>query len=303
MFVPRRIVLSGGGVKVISLLGTLEILEKQGRLRKVTEYSGVSAGAWLAFLLAGGSSIKQVQHLTLDLNFSIIRNLSTDGLIGFPETFGLDDGTQLVIFLESMTRVVLKLDPAITFAEFAKKPAAKGFRCWATDLHRQRAREFSLRETPSVRIIDALRASMALPLYYTPFPDPITGNLLTDGGVQGNLPLEHMTDYEIESCLALGFCNKKGADSATSAAPTDIMSFVNAILSCLIYTRVKAMLAKWSHRTILVPVGHYPAWNFELSREDRIMLLEKGREAGQTWIDNPSLGHRVAKPRLRSASI
>ena len=52
MIPPRHIVLSGGGVKVISLVGALQHLEEKGHLRSVKEYCGVSAGAFLAFMMS-----------------------------------------------------------------------------------------------------------------------------------------------------------------------------------------------------------------------------------------------------------
>jgi len=296
MIPPRRIILSGGGIKVVSLVGALKVLEQKGFLKKVKEVCGVSAGAFLGFLLATGISLKQIETLVLDLDFSIIRNLKPEGFLEFPERFGIDDGTQFVKFLESIFRVVLKLDPHLTFADFVKlnRDGQLNFRCWATDLNTYTIREFSLKETPSVRIIDALRASMALPLYFTPSIDSLTGHMLTDGGIQGNLPLHHLTDAECEESLSLGFSN--GVVRTTDGVlPQDLMGFMNAIFACLIHSRNEEHLKKWSHRILKISVDEYPSWNFEASREDRIMLLSKGTESALNWCNDKACSRIIER--------
>ena len=294
----KRLIFSGGGIKVVSILGSLQVLEEKGRLKKVKEVCGVSAGAWLAFMVASGFPIVKIQELILSLEFSIIRNISPEGFLGFPETFGIDDGTSLVKFLESLTKVALKLDPGITFADF-KGPYT--FRCWATDLTTRTIREFSALKTPTVKIIDALRASMSLPLYYTPVRDTLTGNMLSDGGIQGNLPLHALTEDECGESLSIGFSSP--GDKSTEKPVGDLMGFVNAIFTCLTHRRNDGKLAKWPHRIIRIPVDDYPSWNFEASRADREMLMSKGNAAAIAWLKEPMNYITVKNQILRRHSL
>ena len=82
MIPPRRLVLSGGGIKVISIVGALKVLEEKKCLRSLREVSGVSAGAWLGFMIAGGLSIGSIEKMVLDLDFGVIRNLTPDAFLG-----------------------------------------------------------------------------------------------------------------------------------------------------------------------------------------------------------------------------
>lgn len=285
---PKHLVLSGGGVKVVSLVGALMILEG-ANLKQLKEVCGVSAGAFLAFMIATGYPLKKIETLILDLDFSVIRSMSPEAFLGFPETFGIDDGSHLVKFLESIIKVALKLDPGMTFEDLHRVGKYR-FRCWATDLNTRTAREFSVAKTPTVKIVDALRASMSLPLYFTPVADPITGHLLSDGGIQGNLPLHHLTDDECQDALSLGFCS--AVEHTNHGPPQDLMGFMNSILACLTYRRNDTILANWAHRIMRIPVDDYPSWNFEASRDDRQMLLEKGKEAARIWLKSNSLRSR-----------
>lgn len=274
--------LSGGGIKVVAIVGSIKVLHKQCRDRNVKEYCGVSAGAWMAFMLACGVHVEILERLIMELDFGVIRNMNPDAILGFPETFGFDDGSKFVMLLEMIFRTILKLDANMTFADMKSGIA---FRCWATDLTTRSLREFSQKETPTVRIIDALRASTAIPVYFTPHMDPITGNMLSDGGIQGNLPLHNLTDDECAETLAIGFSRE--SDEATKT-PQDLMEFMKAVFDCLIHSRNEDVMEKWKHNILRIPTDNYPSWNFEASREDRAMLLRKGIEATEAWLKKPT---------------
>jgi NTE family protein len=285
---PHYLVLSGGGVKVVSIVGAIKALDDKGLLKNLKEVSGVSAGAWLGFMMSSGLSIQVIEELILYFEFSHIRNITPEALISFPETLGLDNGTNLEKFLESIFRIVIKISPSITFAEFnALNLSSINFRCWATDLKEQTSCEFSFKTTPNVRIIDALRASMAIPLYFTPIEHPITKNMLSDGGIQGGLPLYLLTEDECRDCIGIGFL-----DNNERKNPTDLMSFMASVFSCLIHSRHEDVLNKWKSKIIYINANNTESWDFEISREQRKALIKAGYTAGIEWISD-------AGPRIK----
>jgi NTE family protein len=285
---PHYLVLSGGGVKVVSIVGAIKALDDKGLLKNLKEVSGVSAGAWLGFMMSSGLSIQVIEELVLYFEFSHIRNITPEALISFPETLGLDNGTNLEKFLESIFRIVIKISPSITFAEFNELHLSSiKFRCWATDLKEQTSYEFSFKKTPDVKIIDALRASMAIPLYFTPIEHPITKNMLSDGGIQGSLPLYLLTEDECRNCIGIGFL-----DNNEKKNPTDLMSFMSSVFSCLIHSRHEDVLNKWKSKIIYINVNNTESWDFEISREQRKALIKSGYTAGIEWISD-------AGPRIK----
>lgn len=272
--------LSGGGIKVCAIVGAIKRLYEAKKLTTIKEVCGVSAGAWLAFMLAIKVPIETIERLVSDLDFGVIRNLNAESVMGFPETFGLDDGSKFVNLLDTIFRVVLKIDSALTFADM------KGdirFRCWATDLTTKSAREFSLKTTPNVRIIDALRATTAIPIYFTPVTDPITGNMLSDGGIQGNLAIHNLRADECAETFMIGFLN---GEELSGKTPTDIMGFMDAVFKCLIHSRHEDLLKEWNHHILRIPL-EFPSWNFEASREDRLKLIKQGYHATEEWLKTP----------------
>ena len=275
--------LSGGGIKVVALVGSIKTLHEKGLDKAVKEYCGVSAGAWMAFMLACKIPVEVLERLIMELDFGVIRNVSPDAILGFPETFGLDDGSKFVNLLEIIFRTILKIDPNITFGEIKSDIL---FRCWATDLTTRSLREFSKKDTPTVRVIDALRATTAIPGYFTPHTDPITGNMLSDGGIQGNLPLHILTNEECAETLAIGFTSAAD-DAQARETPQDFMQFMKAVFDCLIHSRNEEVMLRWKHRILRISIGNYPSWNFEASREDRQMLLAAGAKSTKNWLLSP----------------
>ena len=286
MIPPRRLLISGGGIKVVAVVGALKVLLTKNKLANLKEVSGVSAGAWMAFMIACKTPIEVIERLIIELDFGMVRNLSVDTVMTFPETFGLDDGSKFTQLLEKVFRLVLKVDPNLTFADMKSNIA---FRCWATDLVTLKLREFSRAQTPTVKIIDALRASCALPFYFTPFTDPLTGNLLSDGAIQGGMPLHILTEEELKETLSIGFTDYVGK----RANPTDIMEFANSVMSIPVNLQ-KEILHVWKHHIIRIPIDNYPSWNFEASREDREMLMKKGSDAALHWLDRPH-GRKITR--------
>jgi NTE family protein len=281
--------LSGGGVKVISMIGTIRVLTERGLLRSLKEVSGVSAGAWLAVMVAAGLSIETIETVAHDFDFSHIRNITPETILGFPETFGMDDGYSLIKFLESILRVVVKVNANITFSEFQNlKLSNIQFRCWATDLKEHTLREFSYEKTPNVKIIDALRASMSLPLYFIPVTDPITGNTLTDGGIQGSLPLHILSEDQLRSCIGIGFMQP-----STKSDPESLMGFINSIFDCLIHSEHENVLNNYSHRIIRIPISNVESWDFEIGRDTRKVLIQQGVQAGLEWLNKVKAGSHI----------
>jgi hypothetical protein len=119
--------------------------------------------------------------------------------------------------------------------------------------------------------------------------------MLTDGGIQGNIPLQYLTPDECNESLSIGFSNE---ESTNEKNPEDLMGFLKSIMGCVLHQANEEMLKVWNHKIIRIPVDNYPSWNFEASREDRNMLLTKGITATESWLSNPPMSNMRTIRRL-----
>jgi NTE family protein len=277
---PRKICLSGGGIRAVAFVGALEVLQKRKLLVNVKEYIGVSAGSLIGFLLAIGYTLSELKKIVLEFDFGLIRNLEPENTLIFLEQYGLDNGANL----QRLCEVVMKqkgIPSTITFQELSEiKPPLPAFRCYATDLTTCQPREFSLKATPSVPIILALRASMCLPFYFTPIEDPITGHLLGDGGLINNYPMVFLEEDEQKYALGLMF----SGEHAEQKVIEHFYDFILQIFACIYMPRIREIQKTLSENTILLPLGDFPSWNFEATKEERQILIQAALEATEDFL-------------------
>jgi predicted acylesterase/phospholipase RssA len=274
---PRRLVISGGGMRAVAHIGAVQVLEERGILKGIKECVGVSAGAMFSFCLCIGYTMKEIESIMTQFDFQLIRSISPDTLVGFPTNFGIDDGVNFRRFLHSLMRQK-GIDPDVTFADLQAK---MNFRCYATDLYTCTHREFSKEKTPGIKLITALQASMCLPGYFLPIQDPETGHMLIDGGVMNNYPMSFLSQEEQSESIGLSFSYNH---TLVNDIP-DISSFFMQIFACYYMPRARETEDMFSERTILVPKGDYPPWNFEATDEERQELIGAGKKAAIAFFN------------------
>lgn len=292
---PRRIVLSGGGIRALAHLGALATLEKEGLLRNIKEYIGVSAGAFVGFSLCIGYTIAELKMLCSVFDFALIRNLDPEAALEFPTSFGFDNGENLMKLLHSLLRIK-KIPLDMTFGTWKElHPNGPLLRCFASDLHTTSPREFSAEKAPTVLLTDALRASMSLPGYFTPVKDTVTGNLLVDGGILHNFPLAFLPFSEHEDALGLSFSYEH---TNVSEIP-DLLTFFSQIFACYYIPRTYALHKQHAKRCIVIPCGHIQAWNFEATQEEREGIMMLGQKAAEEFVKASSRFEQQKKPIRR----
>jgi len=192
---PRiGLVLSGGGAKGLAHIGVLKVLEEAGI--RPDYITGTSMGSIVGGLYAIGYTAGQIESITRRVNWYELlsdevsrRNISIEekdedgkyvmqfhvrnGKIYIPR--GLINGHKISSLLSSLTWSVHTID------DFSKLPIP--FRCVATDIATVQPVVLTGGFLP-----DAMRASMAIPSVFTPIE--INGNMLVDGGVVRNFPVE-----------------------------------------------------------------------------------------------------------------
>lgn len=158
------LVLSGGGVRGVSHLGLLKVLEEL-EIEPVV-YSGTSAGALVGALRAAGHSIGTI------LDF--FKHTPIFKMSHFSRTKpGFIDSDKFIPILKEL----LPED----FSALKKKLYVT-----TTDMVRGMQRTFS-----SGQLIRPVLASAAFPVVFTPVE--IEGHLYTDGGALNNFPVEPLT--------------------------------------------------------------------------------------------------------------
>ena len=289
---PRRLVFSGGGIRVISYLGVLQVLQERKLLDYIREFCGVSAGSLISLMLALGYTMQVIERFCYEYDFTNIRSLEPDNALELFVNFGLDDGVNLEKLIEKILFHKGFMATA-TFEDLYRSGRVRNIRLWAADIQNLKAVEFSYRKTPTISVIQALRASMSFPLYFIPVRHPETGFILCDGGVFDNYPISYLSDSESEE--SLGICFEFGK---LPLEVHDLSSYISMLTSGYYMPSYQKLIERHKDRTIVIPCAEASALDFEMSLEDRRVLVLKGRQATEEFFNRKSFS-----PVIRRHSV
>ena len=285
---PYRISLSGGGIKGFAHIGALDVLGDHGLLSAVKEYIGISAGALCAMALCIGCSLDELRRIVFELDFGKIRDLDPETALNFPDTFGMDTGANLGKLLSAILKAK-SVDPAITFQELAAAGLGPSLRVFATNMNRCVPEEFSAKKTPTTEVRFAVQASMAVPIYFTPLKDPISGHLFLDGGIMCPSPFNYLSYEERLHTLAIAFSDSHKPTGSIN----NLGEFIYQLYYSLDYLPSVQLKAQWPYNTIIIDCGTVNMVDFEAGSNTKREIIEAGRRAADSFLKSP--GHRPVR--------
>jgi NTE family protein len=258
-------------------IGALEVLQERGLLKAVKEYIGISAGSFCAFAVCIGCTLAELRTVSALLDFSLMQSVTPETAFKFLETFGFDSGENM----DKLLNVLLRskgLSPSLTFRELRDTPAPS-LRIFATDLNTCMPKEFSAELTPDVQIVQALRASMSIPIYFTPVQGG-DGHLLVDGGVISHVPLFLIRREERETTLSINF---RSDHIFCESIPT-LSAYISQLYASIHrYNDVK-FEREWGHRIVNLPCGEFPSTHFQATTDEKMALMDSGRRGMEDFL-------------------
>lgn len=189
------IVIEGGGIKGTASLGSLAYLQDNDRLKKVNTFVGTSIGAIICLLLVIGYTTDEIKSILFDQD---LKSLTQDNLFFAPyrlyRTCGLHSGARIVRLLEEcLEKKYFSKD--ITLAQLNLK-TRKVLITTGVSLTDTKTYYFNFKTFPHMKVVDAVRISFSIPLYFSPIKYSIDGieHCFVDGAVLCNYPL-YYNDY------------------------------------------------------------------------------------------------------------
>jgi NTE family protein len=191
----RNLVFEGGGVKGIAYVGAMEILEKRGIPRNIKRVGGTSAGAINAVLFAAGFTNEETRQVLAELEFTNFLDdewgILRDGrrLI---EEYGWYKGRFFREWIGGLLGEKLG-NPHATFLELEQR-TGKQLYLYGANLTTRFGEVYSVEHTPRMRVAEAARISMSIPLFFRAVRNG-RGDVFVDGGLLSNYPI-HLFDRE-----------------------------------------------------------------------------------------------------------
>ena len=309
------LVLEGGGVKGIALVGAISVLEEHGY--SFNRVAGTSAGAIVGALVAAGISAEDMTEVMRTTDYRRFQDetwIDKAGPLGKGLSILFQQGIYEGDYLREYLTDLLP-ERARTFAGLRipkdrgnPMPDDERFRLvvMASDISRHElvrlpwdCEAFYGTDPEEMSVVDAVRASMSIPLFYEPHKIEhileqegrarrITSTLV-DGGMLSNFPVDIFDRKRNREPRWPTFGIKLSGGPADRPEPTQIkgpLSYSFGILSTLLGWHDRAHIndPDICARTIFVDTFGISPVAFDLDDGQRDRLYESGRTAAEKFL-------------------
>jgi len=274
------LIISGGGLKGIAFLGTLECLQRKDNLdfRSIETFAGSSVGSILSVLLVCGFSVAEIFKIVHDTN---LRDLVDFDLSKITKLYGVESGYKLMKrFREEFEKK--KIDPDITLEELHEKT---GRRLIITvSCIGKGVKYFDYKNEPSLSVLLAVRMSIGIPLFLTAVK--YKGDYYVDGGVLDNVPIKALSQYAPDTVLTL----RTTSSAMVGDEEVSINSFEDYIwmLGSTIFNEIEQLRESdyQEHRdnSIVVPIKEHPS--IDITNDEKKELIKQGYVAAKEYLNS-----------------
>jgi len=227
------VVLSGGGAKGVAEVALLQVLEEEGI--PIDMILGTSMGSLVGVFYACGYSAQEVNNILHEVDMmGAINENTSETMKGAKSPFDYHESNLANVHF---TEKGLGSAPALlgdqkvfnTIAKYIRKKSYVTdfdelpipYRAVATDIYTGEAKVFS-----SGSLLYAARASMSLPVIFTPTPTE-DGSLAFDGCLSNNLPIETAREMGADYVIAMDVSsyNKIGTEDLANINSIAVHAF------------------------------------------------------------------------------
>jgi len=297
----QNLAFEGAGIRGIAYAGVIDELERNGELQHIQNISGTSAGAITAALLVLGYNAKEIEALIGNTNFGKFNDggwFFIGGICRTMKQFGWYKGKRFEQWISKLIEAKTG-NPDITFAELSTI-SDKNLYITAVSLNRQKLLVFCKEDYPNMKVKDAVRASMSIPLYFKAVFMDKEGkvykkansakdlDIVVDGGILANFPIQVFPNTKEDSILTLGVridSENQILQDAKGEGLADypirkFRDYVSAfyVLSIEHLNRQQLSTENWKH-TISVSDANIPPRVRKLSESQKSLLIENGKKA------------------------
>jgi len=296
----RNLVFEGAGIRGIAYCGAVQELETKKMMQNIEKVGGTSSGAMVALTISLGYTGKEIENIISKTNFKKLNDgkfFFIGGINRMNKYFGWYRGKRISHWIEKIIKEKTG-NENITFGEMHQK-GFKDLYITGTSLNKQKPVIFSHETYPNMKVKDALRISISIPLYFEPVyidsagntfhrPDQKQGlDMMMDGGFLENFPI-HIFDKAGTDPNTIGFridhtaqiVNDKTDRTLAEMPITNLREYFGAFYSITMenLNRQRLTAEDWQ-RTVSISDGDVQPRLRKLSNEEITILIENGRKA------------------------
>jgi len=283
----KNLVLSGGSMKGLAYIGMIKCIEEYDIVKKIDNFIGTSIGACVCFCLLIGFTYEELYDVFINLDINKARNINVDNILNFGTTYGVDNGEKIVKILKVFLKKKLHVN-SITFSELYEK-TQKNITIIGSCLNTTSVEYFNLKNNPNMDVIDALRISISIPLFFTPVI--YENKYYVDGALTNNYPIDICVNNNKET---LGVVLTSNTYTYTEINSID--NYLISIINTNFVHQDKEKIKKYHDITIDLEI-ECNSFDFSLSTEIKKDIINQGYLITKSQIIK-KYNYLLDKPKL-----
>lgn len=283
----KNLVLSGGSMKGLAYIGMIKCIEEYDIVKKIDNFIGTSIGACVCFCLLIGFTYEELYDVFINLDINKARNINVDNILNFGTTYGVDNGEKIVKILKVFLKKKLQVN-SITFSELYEK-TQKNITIIGSCLNTTSVEYFNLKNNPNMDVIDALRISISIPLFFTPVI--YENKYYVDGALTNNYPIDICVNNNKET---LGVVLTSNTYTYTEINSID--NYLISIINTNFVHQDKEKIKKYHDITIDLEI-ECNSFDFSLSTDIKKDIINQGYLITKSQIIK-KYNYLLDKPKL-----
>ena len=271
----KNIVFSSGGILGATYIGCLKILYENKILNNIENILGCSSGSLFAICICLGYKYIELYKIFININLNITEDIDCNGVLNFIENFGLQNGQRIIKIMEALLKAKTQ-NSNITFLELFVL-TQKRLIITATCLNTNTLEYFDYIKYPNMKVIDALRMSIAIPFLFNPVK--YENKYYVDGAVIDAYPIKYFNN-EIRNTIGILINDIHEENNINN-----IEDYIGSIIFCNLVNHKKLTYEKFKDNTILIN-SNFNSLNFNLTKEEKEELIKCGSECTSKYINN-----------------
>jgi NTE family protein len=298
---PKNLVFEGAGIRGIAYAGAISEMESKQLMTGIEKVGGTSAGAITALVVSLGYTGKEIESIVGSTNFKKFNDGSGMFVGGIHRTskfYGWYRGRKFEDWVEKLIKDKTG-NADISFIQLYER-GFKDLYITGTCLNKQQLIVFSRLNYPNMKVKDAVRISMSIPLYFEAVFIDKEGNVvqrpkekegldvMVDGGLTGNFPIRIFDSTGFINPVTVGFridsdeqvASDRNGRSLVTMPVNNFNQYMAAFYTMIMenLNRVPLTAEDWQ-RSVSIADGKISARIRKLSELEINTLMENGRQA------------------------
>ena len=283
----KHLIFSGGGVYGLSVFGALNHLyeNKLWDINNIESIYGTSIGAIIGVVIALKYEWSILQNYLVNRPWDKIFKFDMYSVINSFQKKGLFDISEFEeIFKPLFGGHDIQLN--VTMQEFFEITKIE-IHIITTDLNTFESVDISYKTHPEWRVIDAVYASAALPILFSPLQKD--SKYYIDGGILCNYPVKNCINIHSQQCEILGILRKHNIQLCKKMTDeSSLLDFLFLLVNNLVRKLIQLNISNVENE-LRIPADELSLYNiylFVCSIDERKRLIQVGIDSANEYIVN-----------------